>query len=58
MKYSVVDGAPIDTIDPSSSKYVITGSGDTRRIVWRAGGHTCIIEARGVDPDQLERMIA
>jgi hypothetical protein len=58
MKYSVVDGAPIDTLEPSSTKYQITGSGDTRRIVWRAGGHTCIIEAKGVDPDQLERIIA
>lgn len=58
MKYSVVDGAPIDTLEPSSTKYQITSSGGARRIVWRAGGHTCIIEARGVDPDQLERMIA
>jgi hypothetical protein len=57
MKYSVVDGAPIDSLDSSTARYELTGSGDTRRIVWRAGGHTCIIEAQGVDSDQLERLI-
>jgi anti-sigma factor RsiW len=58
MKYSVVDGAPIDQLGPAATTYEVTGSGDTRRIVWRSGGHTCIIEARGVEPDKLERMIA
>jgi hypothetical protein len=57
MKYSVVGGAPIDSLDSASAHYEMTGSGDTRRIVWRAGGHTCIIEAQGVDSDQLERLI-
>ncbi|MGH2959089.1 MAG: hypothetical protein ACRDKE_05750 [Solirubrobacterales bacterium] len=58
IKYAVVDGAPIDTIDPSVASYELTRSGDSRRILWRAGGHTCIIEARGVAPDALERLIA
>lgn len=58
INYSVVDGAPIDSLEPPGTQYLITGSGDTRRIIWRAGGRTCIIEARGVDPDQLEKLIA
>jgi hypothetical protein len=58
IKYSVVDGAPIDSLNTATAHYEMTGSGDTRRIVWRAGGHTCIIEASGVDPDQLEHLIA
>ena len=58
MKYSVVDGPPIDSIGAASGTYDITGSGDSRRIVWRDGGHTCIIEANGVAADQLERYIA
>jgi anti-sigma factor RsiW len=58
MRYSVVDGAPIDSLDPAAAKYELTGSGDTRRIVWRAGGHTCIIKASGVAPDELERLIS
>jgi hypothetical protein len=57
IKYSVVDGKPIDSMDAATTHYEMTGSGDTRRIVWRAGGHTCIIEASGVDPDQLERLV-
>jgi hypothetical protein len=58
MKYSVVDGAPIDKLDSSSAAYELTGSGDTRRVVWRNGGHTCIIEAQGVPADQLEHFAA
>jgi hypothetical protein len=54
LKYSVVDGPPIDSGTAASGYYDITGTGDTRRIVWRAGGHTCIIEAQGVPADQLE----
>jgi hypothetical protein len=56
IKYSIVSGAPIDSLS-GADDYDITGSGDTRRIVWRNGGHTCIIEARGVGSDQLERLI-
>jgi anti-sigma factor RsiW len=58
MKYSVVDGAPIDGLGASSSAYQLTGTGETRRVVWRNGGHTCIIEAQGVPADQLERWAA
>ncbi|MFT4049483.1 MAG: hypothetical protein QM648_06545 [Solirubrobacterales bacterium] len=57
IRYSIVSGPPIDQL-ASADDYEITGSGDQKRIVWRNGGHTCIIEARGVSPDQLEKMAA
>lgn len=55
LKYSVVDGPPIDNL---GGAYLITRSRDTRRIVWRNGGHTCIIEATGVTAGELERLAA
>lgn len=56
LTYTIVDGSPIDTLaDPGD--YDLTGSGDTRRIVWRNGGHTCIIEASGASASDLEQMI-
>ena len=56
IKFSIVSGKPI--VAQSPGQYDLTKNGDTRRIVWQNGGHTCIIEAKGVDPDRLEAMIA
>lgn len=57
IKYSIVSGAPIDQL-AHPSDYELTGSGGAKRLVWRNGGRTCIIESRGVGADELERLIA
>jgi hypothetical protein len=62
--YSIVSGAALPV--PAGSGAVQRGgltfhvlrSGHTTVVTWREAGHTCILTARGVAPETLERLAA